>query len=88
MSMSKYVTLSSSVPIYNKLLDHIESLLDKEDLKYCGIPNIRDAIQKGYEKLKNYYSKTDDSYAYTIATSNLFIFFIFSIQFIILMIFF
>ncbi|GBC19855.2 zinc finger BED domain-containing protein RICESLEEPER 2-like [Rhizophagus irregularis DAOM 181602=DAOM 197198] len=44
MSISKYVTLLSSVPIYNKLLDHIESLLDKEDLKYCEISNIRDAI--------------------------------------------
>ena len=76
--MLKYVTLSSSVPIYNKLFDHIESLLDKEDQKYCGISNIRDAIKKGYEKLKGYYAKTDDSYAYTIATSKLFylIFFI------------
>jgi len=69
MSMSKYVTLSSSVPIYNKLLDHIESLLDEEDEKYCGFSNIRDALKRGYEKLKSYYAKTDDSYAYTIATS-------------------
>ena len=76
MSMSKHVTLSSSVPIYNKLIDHIESLLDKDDEKYCGIQSIRDAIEKGYEKLKRYYSKTDDSYAYTIATSNfLFLFY-------------
>ena len=82
--MSKYVTLSSSVPIYNKLLDHIENLLNEEDEKYCKILNIRNAIQKGYEKLKSYYSKTDDSYA----TSNFFIFFIFNIQFIILIIFF
>ena len=78
--MSKYVTLSSSVPIYNKLLDHIENLLNEEDEKYCKILNIRNAIQKGYEKLKSCYSKTDDSYAYTIATSNFFIFFIFNIQ--------
>src|SRR5436190_1431202 len=62
MSMSKYVTLSSSVPIYNKLLDHIENLLNEEDEKYCKILNIRNAIQKGYEKLKSYYSKTDDSF--------------------------
>ena len=88
MSMSKYVILSSSVPIYNKLLDHIKNLLNEEDEKYCKILNIRNAIQKGYEKLKSYYSKTDDSYAYTIATSNFFIFFIFNIQFIILIIFF
>ena len=83
--MSKYVTLSSSVPIYNKLLDHIESLLDEKDEKYCEIPKIWDAIQIGYEKLKSYYSKTDDSYAYTIATSNFFnyFFFVFNIKFII-----
>lgn len=68
--MSKYVTLSSSVPIYNRLLDHIESLLDKEDEKYCEISVIREAVKMGYEKLKTYYSKTDDSDAYTIATSN------------------
>ena len=49
MSMSKYVTLSSSVPIYNKLLDHIENLLNEEDEKYCKILNIPNAIQKGYE---------------------------------------
>jgi len=45
MSMSKYVTLSSSVPIYNKLLDHIENLLNEEDEKYCKILNIRNAIR-------------------------------------------
>jgi len=44
MSMSKYVTLSSSVPIYNKLLDHIENLLNEKDEKYCKILNIRNAI--------------------------------------------
>ena len=35
MSASKYITLSSSIPIYNSLLDHIESLLDESDKKYC-----------------------------------------------------
>src|SRR2546423_1225720 len=50
MSNSKFVTLSSSIPI---------------------------AILKGYEKLKTYYSKTDDSHTYAIATSN----YIFSIFF-------
>ncbi|CAB4401720.1 unnamed protein product [Rhizophagus irregularis] len=68
MSTSKYVTLSSSVPIYNKLLDHIEGLLDNDDAKYCKISIIREAIRKGYEKLRTYYTKTDDSDAYTIAT--------------------
>lgn len=70
MSTSKYVTLSFSVPVYNKLLDHIESLLDKDDIKYCRNLIIQEAVKKGYEKLRAYYSKTDDSDAYTIATSN------------------
>ena len=30
---------------------------------------MRITISKGYEKLKLYYSKTDDSHTYTIATS-------------------
>src|SRR3954447_22483452 len=36
----------------------------------------------GYEKLKSYYSKTDDSYAYIIAASNFFnyFFFVFNIK--------
>ena len=69
MSMSKYVTLSSSIPVYNAILEHIENLLDKEHEKYCHFANIRYAISMGYEKLKLYYSKTDDSHLYTIATS-------------------
>ena len=69
MSVSKYITLSSSIPIYNSLLNHIESLLDESDKKYCQYSEIRYAIKKGYEKLKIYYSKTDDSYVYTVATS-------------------
>ena len=69
MSASKYITLSSSIPIYNSLLDHIESLLDESDKKYCQYSEICYAIKKGYEKLKIYYLKTDDSYVYTVATS-------------------
>ncbi|CAB5091420.1 unnamed protein product [Rhizophagus irregularis] len=68
MSMSKYITLSSSVPMYNMILKYIENLLDENHEKYCHYPEIRDAITKGYEKLKLYYSKTDDSQLYTIAT--------------------
>jgi len=67
--MSKFVTLSSSVPIYNTLLDHMEKLLNKNDEKYCQYSEMRDAIKIGYEKLKIYYSKTDQSHLYTIATS-------------------
>ncbi len=70
MSNSKFVTLSSSIPIYN-------SLADVNDKNYCNSSEVRIAILKGYEKLKTYYSKTDDSHTYAIATSN----YIFSIFF-------
>ncbi|CAB4375503.1 unnamed protein product [Rhizophagus irregularis] len=69
MSKSKFITLSSSIPIYNVLLDHLENLLDKNNKDhYCPIPELRSAIKKGYEKLQIYYSKTDESIVYPIAT--------------------
>src|SRR6266511_3579393 len=77
MSNSKFVTLSSSIPIYNSLLEHLEKLADINDKNYCNSSKVRIAILKGYEKLKTYYSKTDDSHTYAIATSN----YIFSIFF-------
>ncbi len=61
MSNSKFVTLSSSIPIYNSLLEHLEKLVDVNDKNYCNSSEVRIAILKGYEKLKTYYSKTDDS---------------------------
>ncbi|CAB4377335.1 unnamed protein product [Rhizophagus irregularis] len=69
MSKSKFITLSSSILIYNVLLDHLENLLDKNNKDhYCPIPELRSAIKKGYEKLQIYYSKTDESIVYPIAT--------------------
>src|SRR5437868_11931976 len=70
MSNSKFVTLSSSIPIYNSLLKHLEKLADVNDKNYCNSSKVRIAILKGYEKLKTYYSKTDDLHTYAIATSN------------------
>src|SRR3954469_6654649 len=69
MSNSKFVTLSSSIPIYNSLLEHLEKLVNVNDKSYCNSSDVRIAILKGYEKLKTYYSKTDDSHAYAIAIS-------------------
>src|SRR5207244_11771382 len=77
MSNSKFVTLSSSIPIYNSLLEHLEKLADVNDKNYCNSFEVRIAILKGYEKLKTYYLKTDDLHTYAIATSN----YIFSIFF-------
>ena len=47
MSKSQYVTLSSSIPIYNTLLDHLEKLLDEKDPMYCHSSEIHNAITKG-----------------------------------------
>src|SRR5947208_11150667 len=77
MSNSKFVTLLSSIPIYNSLLEHFEKLADVNDKNYCNSSEVLIAILKDYEKLKTYYSKTDDSHTYAIATSN----YIFSIFF-------
>src|SRR6266498_1409279 len=77
MSNSKFVTLSSSIPIYNSLLEHLERLVVENDKNYCNFSKVLIAILKGYEKLKTYYSKTDDSHTYVIATSK----YIFSIFF-------
>ena len=67
--MSKYVTLSSSIPVYNAILEHIENLLDENHKNYCHSLELCNAINMGYEKLKIYYSKTDESDVYTIAIS-------------------
>ena len=71
MSKAKYITISSSIPIYNILLDHLEKILDETEgnTQSCSISEVWFAIKKGYEKLKSYYSKTDKSYVYPIATS-------------------
>src|SRR5436190_2096908 len=55
MSNSKFVTLSSSIPIYNSLLEHLEKLVDVNDKNYCNSSEVCIAILKGYEKLKTYY---------------------------------
>ncbi|CAB4414418.1 unnamed protein product [Rhizophagus irregularis] len=68
MFKSNFITLSSSIPVYNVLLDHLEKLLDTNDRNFCPNLEVRNALRKGYEKLKVYYAKTDDSYVYPIAT--------------------
>ncbi len=70
MSKSNFITLSSSIPVYNALLDHLENLLDEKSNHFCPNLEVRNALKKGYEKLKVYYAKTDDSHVYPIATGN------------------
>jgi len=69
MSKSQYITLSSAIPIYNVLLEHIERLLDNQSNYFCPILEVRAALNKGYEKLKSYV-KTNDYCLYYIATNN------------------
>jgi hypothetical protein len=69
MSKSRYITLSSSIPIYNVLLEHLENILDENSSNFCPCSEIRTAVKEGYKKLKLYYIKTDESNVYPIATS-------------------
>ena len=69
MSISKYIILSSSIPIYNALLDHLEKIIEENSDFSLEIIN---AVKKGYEKLKLYYAKTDESHIYPIAISKFF----------------
>ena len=53
MSNSKFMTLSSSIPIYNSFLKHLEKLVDVNDKNYCNSSEVCIAILKGYENLKH-----------------------------------
>ena len=46
MSKSNFITLSSSIPVYNALLDHLEKLLDKKDKQFCPNLEVCKAIRK------------------------------------------
>ena len=69
MLKSRYITLSSSIPIYNVLLEHLKNLLNENSSNFCLCSEIRAAVKKGYKKLKLYYIKTDKSNVYPITTS-------------------
>jgi len=61
MSASRYLTLGSSVSIYNWLFDRLEDFEEKAS------SDIKEGVKKAIEKLKAYYIKTDSS-VYTVAT--------------------
>jgi hypothetical protein len=69
MSKSRYITLSSFIPIYNVLLEHLKNLLDENSSNFYPCSEIRAAVKEGYKKLKLYYIRTDESNVYPIATS-------------------
>ena len=42
---------------------------NEKSKQFCPNLEVRKAIEKGYEKLRSYYAKTDDSFVYLIVTS-------------------
>jgi len=42
MSKAKYIMISSFIPIYNVLLDHLEKILDETEgnTHFCSIPEV------------------------------------------------
>jgi len=51
MSKSRYITLSSSIPIYNVLFEHLENLLDKNSSNFCLCSEICTTIKKDIKNL-------------------------------------
>ncbi|CAG8664577.1 1117_t:CDS:2, partial [Ambispora gerdemannii] len=64
LSSATYPMLASVIPIYNYLIDGLETYCDKFD----DSSDIVIAIKAGLKKLEIYYTKTDDTIIYTIAT--------------------
>lgn len=56
ISSSSYPTLSTVIPLYNFLLDHTENFMINNDESSF----IHKAATKCYEKLLEYYNKTND----------------------------
>lgn len=68
MSQSATPTLSKVFPIFNLLLDSVEKFIEVEDKS--NIITLYNAGLGALEKLKGFYSKTDECDLYPIATSN------------------
>ncbi|CAG8697217.1 811_t:CDS:2, partial [Cetraspora pellucida] len=63
ISSAKYPLLASIMPIYNYLIEELETYYNNSGLSY----KIATAVNAGLKKLKIYYSKTNNSDMYTIA---------------------
>ncbi len=69
MSSAKYLMLSSTIPLYNYLIDELE----KYYTNYDNSSDIVVAVKMGIKKLNRYYLKTDDIIMYTVTTDKLII---------------
>ena len=58
MSGSTYSILSTTIPLYNTLIDHVENTVDSENTNQI----IKEAVKKCQEKLLVYYNKTGKTY--------------------------
>jgi len=60
MSSQSYPTISSVIPYFNALMDHLDKYRSKSKHGRKFIPLcIRDAAAKAYTKVKQYYNKTN-----------------------------
>jgi hypothetical protein len=60
MSGFTYSTISTVIPLYNCLIDHIEDTIDNINI----IDSIIIAANKCKDKLLTYYNKTNDTYLF------------------------
>ena len=81
MSSSSYPTLSTTIPLYNVLIDHLEDIIgnneteedddndnteDNNDENEKWSQLIKNAAKKCKEKLIEYYNKTNNSYLISV----------------------
>ena len=59
--------LSSAIPIYNYLIDELSEYCENCD----SSDDIITAVKAGIKKLEKYYTKTDETTMYTVATGKL-----------------
>ena len=64
VSGSFFPTLNRAMSVYNRLIDTLEDFIEKED-----DPLLKQAAIQGRNKLLKYYSKTDSTYVYAVATA-------------------
>ncbi|KAF9571669.1 hypothetical protein BGW38_008596 [Lunasporangiospora selenospora] len=59
-----YPTINRAMSVYNALIDALEEFIDRE-----SSPSLREAATQGKQKLLDYYSKTDSTPVYAVATA-------------------
>jgi hypothetical protein len=70
MSKSSMPTVALVFPIYNLLLDSVEKFVSESDKN--NLITLFNAGEQCYNKLKEFYAKTDDCDLYPIATSSVY----------------